>query len=71
MTDNIKAQKKKQMTEKKITKERKTNERESYYISVICFSFFGYYIICHLLFFLRLLYCLSFVFLSVAFIKNK
>jgi hypothetical protein len=35
-------------------------------LSVICFSFCGYYIVCHLFFFLWLLYCLSFVFLSVA-----
>jgi uncharacterized membrane protein len=30
-------------------------------LSVICFSFYGYYIVCHLFFFLWLLYCLLFV----------
>jgi uncharacterized membrane protein len=39
-------------------------------LSVICFSFFGYYFVCHLFFFLWLLYCLSFVFLSVAIILS-
>jgi hypothetical protein len=38
--------------------------------SVICFSFCGYYIVCHLFFFLWLLYCLPFVFLSVAIILS-
>jgi hypothetical protein len=39
-------------------------------LSFVCFSFCGYYIICHLFFFLLLLYCLSFVFLSVAIILS-
>jgi hypothetical protein len=39
-------------------------------LSVICFSFCGYYIVCHLFFFLWILYCLSFVFLSVAIILS-
>jgi heme exporter protein D len=39
-------------------------------LSVICFSFCGYYIVCYLFFFLWLLYCLPFVFLSVAIILS-
>jgi ABC-type transport system involved in multi-copper enzyme maturation permease subunit len=60
------------MTDNIIATERKTNDRKSVAIilSVICFSFCGYYIICHLFFFLWLLYCLSFVFLSVAIILS-
>jgi type III secretory pathway component EscU len=39
-------------------------------LSVICFSFCGYYIVCHLFFFVWLLYCPSFVFLSVVIILS-
>jgi hypothetical protein len=45
-----------------IATERKTNDRQ--------FSFCGYYIISHLFFFLWLLYCPLFVFLSVAIILS-
>jgi hypothetical protein len=40
----------------------------AFFLSVFCFSFCGYFIVCHLFSFLWLLYCLSFVFLSVAII---
>jgi glucan phosphoethanolaminetransferase (alkaline phosphatase superfamily) len=73
------------MTDNIIATERKTNDRQynshrkkkndvflslAIIVSVICFSFCGYYIVCHLFFFLWLLYCLSFVFLSVAIILS-
>jgi glucan phosphoethanolaminetransferase (alkaline phosphatase superfamily) len=61
------------MTDNIIAIEKKTNDRQ--YNShrkknVICFSFSGYYIVCHLFFFLWLLYCLAFVFLSLAIILS-
>jgi hypothetical protein len=69
----IEPQKEKQMTDSIIATERKTNDRQynshkkkTNILSLICFSFCGYYIVCHLFFFLWLLYCLSFVFLTVA-----
>jgi hypothetical protein len=54
------------MTDNIIATERKTNDRYclsfvflsvAIILSVICFSFCGYYIVCHLFFFLWLLYC--------------
>jgi hypothetical protein len=69
MTDNIIAQKEKQMTDNIIATERKTNDRQynnHRKKSNDRQSNTGYYIVCHLFFFLWLLYCLSFVFLSVA-----
>jgi hypothetical protein len=58
------------MTDNIIATERKTNDRQYNSHIFICFSFCGYYIVCHLFFFLWLLYCLSFVFLSVAIILS-
>jgi hypothetical protein len=63
------SQREKQMTDNIIATERKTNlyclsfvfRSAAIILSVICFSFCGYYIVCHLFFFLLLLYCLSFV----------
>jgi heme exporter protein D len=64
------------MTDNIIATERKTNDRSfvflsvAFILSVICFSFCGYYIVCHLFFYLWLLYCLSFICLSVAIILS-
>jgi hypothetical protein len=54
------------MTDNIIATERKTNDRQYN----ILFSLFFYYIVCHFFFSLWLLYCLSFVFLSVSFILS-
>jgi hypothetical protein len=62
------------MTDNIIATERKTNDvflSVAIILSVICFSFCGYYIVFHLNFFLWLLYCPSFVFPSVAIQKEK
>jgi membrane protein YdbS with pleckstrin-like domain len=67
MTDNIIATERK-TNDRQYNRHRKKNKRQTINIilSVICFSFCGYYIVCYLFFFLWHLYCLSFVFLSVA-----
>jgi O-antigen/teichoic acid export membrane protein len=77
MTDNIIATERK-TNDRQYNSHRKKNKWQTTFVflsvaiilSVICFSFCGYYVVCHLFFFLWLLYFLSFIFLSVAIILS-
>jgi hypothetical protein len=77
MTDN-KIPTERKTNDRKYKRHRKKNKRLLSFVflsvaiilSVICFSFCGYYIVCQLFFFLWLLYYLSFVFLSVVIILS-